>query len=324
MPANDDFEAPIARVTQAPIDQVLDATMDLRSMIGVLLRHWRLIVAVPTLAAVATYGALRLVHPQYKSTVEILVVDPKRQVDGGINRPLTPFDVDSAAMSSEIAVIESKSLALRVAKELGLDKDEEFQRPGRLRVWGEKLGLARLPWFADLLQTTRDANDENAALDRAAKELRQRLHVERLQYSYVLAISITSENPVKAERLARTIADVYLTEQAETRYDATHRAERWLTGRLDELRSRVLGSEEAMLKLKAQGGLSDVGVGSNISQQQTSDINTQLMEARADVAEKRARFEQARHLVDRGAISKKSRKSWLPPSSPSFAFSSLR
>jgi polysaccharide biosynthesis transport protein len=300
MPANDDFEAPIARVTQAPIDQVLDATIDLRSMIGVLLRHWRLIVAVPTLAAVATYGALRLVHPQYKSTVEILVVDPKRQVDGGINRPLTPFDVDSAAMSSEIAVIESKSLALRVAKELGLDKDEEFQRPGRLRVWGEKLGLARLPWFADLLQTTRDANDENAALDRAAKELRQRLHVERLQYSYVLAISITSENPVKAERLARTIADVYLTEQAETRYDATHRAERWLTGRLDELRSRVLGSEEAMLKLKAQGGLSDVGVGSNISQQQTSDINTQLMEARADVAEKRARFEQARHLVDRG------------------------
>jgi len=302
MPAND-FEVPTNLVAPAPIEQVPDSTMDLRSIIGVLLRHWKLIVAVPILATVATSGALRLVHPLYKSTVEILVVDPKQQLNGAINRPLTPFDVDNAAMSSEIAVIESKSLALRVVQELGLDKDEEFQRPRRLVVWGENLGLARLPWLADLFHTTSDTDNERAALDRAAEGLRQRLQVERVQFSYVLAISVTSEDPAKSERLARTIVNVYLADQAKTRYDATHRAEGWLTGRLDELRSRVIETEEAMQKLKGQGGLSDVGVGSNVSQQQTSDINTQLMGARADVAEKRARFEQARHLVDsRGDI----------------------
>ncbi len=154
MPAND-FEVPTNLVTPAPIEQVPDSTMDLRSIIG----------------------------------VEILVVDPKQQLNGAINRPLTPFDVDNAAMSSEIAVIESKSLALRVVQELGLDKDEEFQRPRRLVVWGENLGLARLPWLADLFHTTSDTDNERAALDRAAEGLRQRLQVERVQFSYVLACS---------------------------------------------------------------------------------------------------------------------------------------
>src|SRR5260370_35285448 len=153
MPAND-FEVPTNLVAPAPIEQVPDSTMDLRSIIGVLLRHWKLIVAVPILATVATYGALRLVHPLYKSTVEILVVDPKQQLNGAINRPLTPFDVDNAAMSSEIAVIESKSLTLRVAQDLSLDKDEEFQRPSRLVTWGKKLGAARLRRSLSRLQTT--------------------------------------------------------------------------------------------------------------------------------------------------------------------------
>src|SRR5258708_19949380 len=117
MPGND-FEVRTNLVTPAPIDQVADSTMDLWSIIGVLLRHWKLIVAVPILATVATSGALRLVHPLYKSTVEILVVDPKQQLNGAINRPLTPFDVDNAAMTSEIPVISSKPLALRIAPHL--------------------------------------------------------------------------------------------------------------------------------------------------------------------------------------------------------------
>src|SRR5258708_13853386 len=132
MPAND-FEVPTNLVTPAPIDQVPDSTMDLWFIIGVLLRHWKLIVAVPILATVATSGALRLVHPLYKSTVEILVVDPKQQLNGAINRPLTPFDVDNAAMSSEIGVIESKSLALRLSQHLSPEKEEEFAQPRRLR-----------------------------------------------------------------------------------------------------------------------------------------------------------------------------------------------
>src|SRR5258708_11183145 len=137
MPAND-FEVPTNLVTPAPIDQVPDSTMDLWSIIGVLLRHWKLIVAVPILATVATYGALRLVHPLYKSTVEILVVDPKQQLNGAINRPLTPFDVDNAAMSSEIAVIESKSLALRVAQDLTSKKMRNFSRPSRSVLGGKR------------------------------------------------------------------------------------------------------------------------------------------------------------------------------------------
>src|SRR5260370_3138927 len=45
------------------------------------LRHWKLIVAISLFASTATYGALKIVPSSYKSTVEILLFDPQRQID---------------------------------------------------------------------------------------------------------------------------------------------------------------------------------------------------------------------------------------------------
>ena len=283
--------------SRGPADYGQTSTMDLKSLIGILLRRWKLIAIVPIVVLAATYGALKLVPTLYKSTVEILIVDPKQQIDGAVSRPLSAFDVDNAAMSSEVALIESRSLALRVAKKLALDKDEEFYR-GRLAAIGEKLGLSDFSWFQALLPTGRTG--EEAKLESAAESLQKRVQVERVNFSYVLAISVTSEEPNKSERLAQAVAEDYLAEKTRARYDAIQRGSEWLTGRVDELRTRVLQEDTAIQKLKAEGGLSDVGVGGNLSQQQTADINAQLMAAGADVSEKRARYEQARHVVESG------------------------
>jgi succinoglycan biosynthesis transport protein ExoP len=298
MPINE-VETPTSSASPAAVELGQTSSMDIRSVVGVLLRHWKLIAAIPVLAFAATYGALKLVSPLYKSTVEMLIVDPKQQVEGAVTRPLSPFDVDNAAMSSEIAVIESRSLALRVVKELGLDKDKEFTS-SRLEDIGEKLGLSRRSWFQALVRNENNSANEAADLDRATGALQKRVQVERVQFSYVLAISVTSEDPAKAERLARTYANDYLAEQVQARYDAAQRAAGWLTERLDDLRTRLLQTEASIQKLKAEGGLSDIGVGSNLSQQQTSDINAQLMAAHSEAGEKRARYEQAHHLVESG------------------------
>src|SRR4051812_48004718 len=55
------------------------SAFDLRSMVGVLLRRWKLVVAIPIAAVILTTAVLSLIKPQYKSTVEILAADPKRQ-----------------------------------------------------------------------------------------------------------------------------------------------------------------------------------------------------------------------------------------------------
>jgi succinoglycan biosynthesis transport protein ExoP len=276
------------------------APIDLIAMFGAVLRRWKLITAATLLAVIATYGALKVVPSLYKSTAELLIFDPQRQIDATVQKPISPFveAVNNEAMNTEIEVIKSKSVALRVARELGLDKDPEFQPRSRLSALREWLGLPQ-PDRSDGSPQTADDPDRVSAqsLDRAADRLLQNVKVERVLLSYILTISVTSQDPVKAQRLTATVSDDYLASERETRQEALQRVASWLKGRVDELQSQVLETESAIEKLKAESGITDTGL-NNVSDQQVTELNSQLMNARGEVAQKRARLEQAHRVVE--------------------------
>jgi uncharacterized protein involved in exopolysaccharide biosynthesis len=157
------------------------APIDLLSMLGAVLRHWKLITAAPLLVLLATYGVLTVVPSFYKSTAEILIYDPQRQIDAAVQKPISPFidAVDNVAMTTEIEVIKSKSVALRVARDLALDKDPEFQLHSRLSALKEWLGLSQPDRSEGGPQTAGDPDKVNAqGLDRAAGTLLQKLQVK--------------------------------------------------------------------------------------------------------------------------------------------------
>src|ERR1700751_1133198 len=112
-----------------------DRQIDLRSIVTACLQRWKLIVTMSVLAFVAAYCVLRILPPSYKATTEILIFDPQRQVDGAVQKPISPLDVDTVAMNTEMEIIRSKSLALRVAQKFRLDEDAEFQPRRRLSAW---------------------------------------------------------------------------------------------------------------------------------------------------------------------------------------------
>jgi exopolysaccharide transport family protein len=273
-------------------------SIDLFAILAAVLRRWKLITAITLSALIATYGVLKLVPSLYKSTVEILVFDPQRQIDAAVQKPISPF-VDAVgyeAMNTEINVIKSKSVALRVARELGLDRDPEFQPHSRLAELAERLGFPGLDRADNNSAQTIGGTEEEKAekLDQAADALRGRLQV--WPESYVIFVSTTSQNPIRAQHLASTIANDYLASQREARQEALQRVATWLRGRVDDLQSRVLETESSIEKLKAEIGIRDPGF-DNVSEQQIGELNTKLMTARAEVDEKRARLEQARHVI---------------------------
>jgi polysaccharide biosynthesis transport protein len=274
-------------------------SIDLLSILAAVLRRWKLIAAVTLSALIATYGVLKLVPSLYKSTVEILVFDPQGQIDAAVQKPISPF-VDAIgydAMNTEIAIIKSKSVALRVARELGLDRDLEFQPHNRLAELAERLGFPRLSRAINNgAQTIGGTEEEKAeSLDQAADALLKGLEVQ--SESYIISVSTTSQNPIKAQRLASTIADDYLASQREVRQDALQRVAAWLKSRVDDLQSRVLETESSIEKLKAESGITDTGL-NNVSDQQIRALNDQLMAARGEVTEQRARLEEAHRLVE--------------------------
>ncbi len=284
--------------------------MDLRSILAAVLRRRKLVTTIPLLALILTYGVMKIVPSLYKSTTEILIFDPQRQIDEAVQKRISPFvdAVDAVAMNTEIGVIQSKSLALRVAKELSLDKDEELQSQSSVSLWMDRLGLSgALQTLVERIGLSPPSWSESSPhpagvadelrLERTAEVLRRNLQVERVLFSYILAITVTSQDPVKAQRLAATFADDYLAAQREARQDALQRVASWLKGRVDVLQSRVLETEASIEKLKADSGLTDAGA-NNGTDQQIADLNTQLNLARSEVTEKRVRLEQARRLIE--------------------------
>jgi polysaccharide biosynthesis transport protein len=283
------------------------ATADLHSIIGVLLRHWKLICVVPLVALIGTYIVLLCVPPQYKSTTEILIVNPKVQNEAPV-RPASGIP-DAATMSTEIELIQSKSLALRVAKELELDKDPIFLQRGIIPQLLETLGLSQVGERLGLLG--REVSEEgaraeagpdqpSAALDAAAESLRQRIQVERLGLSYVLSISIATPDPGLSQRIVDSVAKNFFAEELEARSDARGRAAGWLKKWVSELRESLAETEGEIEKIKAESGLSDTGLTVNVTEQQTSELNKQLASVRAEVTEKKLRLDQARRLFESG------------------------
>ena len=63
------------KAVAAPGEDLTLSLSDVRSIFGVLLRRWKLIVVVPLIAVLAAYGALKLIPPLYKSTRR----DPRRR-----------------------------------------------------------------------------------------------------------------------------------------------------------------------------------------------------------------------------------------------------
>ena len=60
-------------------------SIGLLPILRAVLRRWKLVAAMALSVSIATYGVVKLIVPsRYKSTVEILVYDPQRQIDAAI------------------------------------------------------------------------------------------------------------------------------------------------------------------------------------------------------------------------------------------------
>ena len=87
------------------------------------------------------------------------------------------------------------------------------------------------------------------------------------------------------------------------------------------MRNRVTASERAYEKYKAESGLFATG-GETLSDRQVGQLNEQLMQARAKVAETRAKFEQLKDITPASCRAPRPRPTCCNrPSSPTCAAS---
>jgi capsular exopolysaccharide synthesis family protein len=144
------------------------------------------------------------------------------------------------------------------------------------------------------------ARNRTTMREQVINKLEKRREVKRVGLTYILQISVTSASPAQAARLANSFAELYLTSQLENKYDTIARANEWLAHRLDVLRQEVQTKERAVEVYRAQNGLLSAS-GSTLTEQAISNLNLQMVTAKADLAEREARLRSIESALARGA-----------------------
>ncbi|MFC1720146.1 GumC family protein, partial [Pseudomonadota bacterium] len=126
-----------------------------------------------------------------------------------------------------------------------------------------------------------------------------KLDVASVEWGNVINITFSSLNPKTAARVANDFPEAYIVDQLEAKFEATEKANAWLTEQLAELETKVVESERAVEIYRDDYGLA-VEEGSTLLDAQVSELSSQLIIARSQLAEVQARLSQLRRLLEAG------------------------
>jgi succinoglycan biosynthesis transport protein ExoP len=212
---------------------------------------------------------LAVTKPTYTATASILI-DPRDARSTRFESVLPGIGPDSAAVASQVFVIESRDLLMAVFESEGLGRDPEFTDGGLLSFLGSG----------------------GTGKDAAFKRFEKRVSVERAGLTYVIEVSVKSQSADKAARIANAIVDYYKDGLAGDRESANSDVSDLLADRVGTLQKDVAEAERATGDFKVRHGLLDATAGGTL-QSQIDQLTAQVIAARAAADQTKDKYDQA-------------------------------
>ncbi len=287
---------PMASLVAGAFDNV-----DLRSFWGAVWR-WRGVVLWTTVILTAlSIGVIRMLTPEYTASAQVLVGVDHVKV-GDLQDLITDLQTGgdvSGPMATEIGVIRSRKIAEDTIAKLNLQNDPEFNPDLRPPTFLQKLlsGQHIIPqsWLGGGPGNGPAPADQETT--KIVNELENHLRVSNDGHSRIIAISFESTSPAKAAEVANTIADNYIVAGLDAKFDATKRANEWLSDRLNTLRQEVQVSDDAVEKFRNENGLLQAQnptvpgtEGMTLAMQQMSQISADAITAHTKYLEAQSRL----------------------------------
>ena len=270
------------------------------------LRKKLLVSATVLLTLVAVLVIFQLV-PRYTAKAQLLIgINSAKVVD--IEEVMTGGLSGDSAVIGEMEVIKSRKIAHNVIEKLHLDQLKEFnfalkKKDGFFSQFSYKdiLPSDFLEMFGLSVIDNRDEEEQQQALKtEIADNFLDKLNVSQVKRSQILNLTYESEDPKLAAKIANEVAKQYIVGQLQAKFDATKTATDWLNDQLSELKETVKLSEQVVEVFRQSHGLINVGKEQGLSQRQLSEINSQLIIARAERAEAQAKYNQVARILKSG------------------------
>jgi capsular exopolysaccharide synthesis family protein len=277
-----------------------DGLVTLNRVVRAVRRRLSLLIAVflLTFAAVAVYTYQ--IKPRYTATASVIVSTPKQKVID-IGAVLQGLPADTATVDTEAEILKSRSLIAKVVERLDLVHNPDFNYALRPPTPMQK-NIAQIKAFIKSLAPHKHAvaappptpadtaAAEKATMNDMIDAVLGSISINRHGPTYIIEINATNGNPKMAADLANTIANVYLTNQLDTKFDATRRAKDWLDSRVTGLRQEVSDAETRLEARRAQLGALAAG-GTTLLEQGISALNSQLSVAEGTYSAEKAKLD---------------------------------
>src|SRR6476659_6563419 len=235
--------------TNSPTEMLKSFTDFLRPQFPIILSFILLCIAIGV--------AYLLTAPQMFTAHTSMIIDThKVQLFRNLEQSSNNNIVDTGMVDSEVELLKSENVSLAVIKRFNLANDPEFIGPGS-GIFQTLLG-----WVSDLSghrfgQGTVATEYERTR--RAAAIFANRLTVKRVGLSYIIEVSFESLDPKRAADIADAVANEYIVDQLQAKFQAARQAGGWLRDRLRELREQASTAERAVVEFKAQNNIVSTG-----------------------------------------------------------------
>jgi exopolysaccharide transport family protein len=261
----------------------------MREIVRIFRRRSRIIGVTAAVVMALVVAFIAVVTPKYTATSTVLI-DPRRAnvVDPNNPTPPSPVGADDSMVESQAMLLQSVAVLLSVVERLKLTDDPEFVPPPGIIDWVKGLFVSPTP--------IPGVSGDDVLKAKAVERLSKRLKVARQKTTFLIDINASSWEATKAATIANAISDEYFMEQVRSKYDATKTAAAWMNQQLDALKARVLASDKAVEDFRSKNNLT-VSQGVTVNDQQITDLNNKLVEARVQSAEARAKFDQVKQFT---------------------------
>ncbi|WP_165225687.1 polysaccharide biosynthesis tyrosine autokinase [Affinirhizobium pseudoryzae] len=281
-------------------EEVQVGQLDLDKLIAAARRQWRVVALCVFVAIICGVTYLVTAVPRYTASTSILI----DRGNSGVVQQLSSFGGmidDEASVLSQVELLMSEAIGLAAVDKLRLADNAEFMASGQ-SILAPVRGAVQT-----LLQTVGISSGASEQLMDPQEKARRSalgilldgLTVSRVGRSYVLEASFTSTSPRLSASVISAVAEAYLNDKLNAKYDATRRAGNWLQERIEELRQQSLASDMAVQRFRAENGLVQAG-GKLVSDQQLAELNSALIVARADTARAQARYDRIQEIIASG------------------------
>lgn len=193
----------------------------------------------------------------------------------------------------------------------------DYERPALVTVGGQKsayenyfsesydlktqLGILNSNVMAERVITTlklADPEKDPDGYEKVLKEYQRRVGVSPVPETRMVKAVAKDSDPEKAEKLANTLADVYIDHNLQTKLTAARRAVSWLNEQIVDLKTKVKEAQDALQRYQKEHEIFSLEGNQRIQSEKLAELNTMQVQVKERRVEAETLLAELRKFQD--------------------------